>query len=280
MTKTHYKALLEKVLLGFLTADDPVQAVLEWAVHQMMLIEAENKVGAEKGKHSKDRKTHFSGVRVRLMDTRLGTIYLYIPKLRKGGYVPFFVTERKRSEMALAQEAFINGVSTRRIERLARALGVENISASQVSEINKELEGQVQLFRTRPLEEEYPFLMIDAHYDKVCVEDRVMALALMISHGVNNIGIREILAVEPMFDESEDSWRAFFQNLKKARPAAGESAYLGRSCRHPGGGEKGAPGYLLATLQGPLHAEHPGQGPAQGKAVLRCPSETDLAPTG
>jgi putative transposase len=218
MAKTHYKALLEKVLLGFLTADDPVQAMLEWVAHQMMLIEAENKVGAEKGKHSKDRKTHFSGVRVRRMDTRLGTIYLYIPKLRKGGYVPFFVTERKRSEMALAtlvQEAFINGVSTRRIERLAQALGVENISASQVSEMNKELEGQVESFRTRPLEEEYPFLMIDAHYDKVRVEDRVMTLALMIAHGVNSDGIREILAVEPMFDESEDTWRAFFQKLKK-----------------------------------------------------------------
>jgi len=88
--------------------------------------------------------------------------------------VPFFVTERKRSEMALAslvQEAFINCVSTPRIERLAQALGVENISASQVSEINKGLGNQVELFRSRPLEEEYPFIMIDAHYDKVRVEE-------------------------------------------------------------------------------------------------------------
>jgi len=119
----------------------------------MILIEAEGKVGAEKRKHSKDRKTYFSGARVRRMDTRLGTIYLYVPKLRKGGYVRFFVTERKRSELALAalvQEAFINGVSTRRIERLAQAPGIENISASQVSEINKGLEDQVEHFRNRP----------------------------------------------------------------------------------------------------------------------------------
>jgi len=218
MAQSHYKALLGKVLLGFITEDDPVLAMLEWVAHQMMLIEAEGKVGAEKGKHSKARKTYFSGARVRRMDTRLGTIYLYVPKLRKGGYVPFFVTERKRSEMALAtlvQEAFINGVSTRRIERLAQALGIENISASQVSEINKGLENQVESFRSRPLEEEYPFIMIDAHYDKVRVEDRVITLALMIAHGVNSAGAREILAVEPMFDESEDSWRAFFQKLKK-----------------------------------------------------------------
>jgi transposase-like protein len=181
-----------------------------------------------------------------------GTIYLYIPKLRKGGHVPFFETERKRSEMALAtlvQEAFIDGNSTWWIERLAQALGVENISASEVSEINKEFEGQVESFRSRPPEEEYPFLMIDAHYDKVRVEDRVMTLALMIAHGVNGNGIREILA-------------SVLPEAEKARPATGQSVYLGRPYRHPGRGEKGAPGRLPAALQGPLNAEHPGQGSA------------------
>jgi transposase-like protein len=184
----------------------------------MMLIEAEAKVGAEKGKHARDRRTYFSGKRVRRMDTRLGTIYLYVPKLRKGGYVPFFVTERKRSELALAtlvQEAFVNGDSTRRIERLAHALGIESISASQVSEINKGLSGQVDDFRTRSLAEEYPFLWIDVHYDKGRIEDRVATLALMTAHGVSSSGTREILAVEPMYDESEDPWREFFRLLKK-----------------------------------------------------------------
>ncbi len=172
-------------------------------------------MGADKGKHSKERRTYFSGARVRRMDTRLGTIYLYIPKLRKGGYVPFFVAERKRSEMAgLIQKAFINGVSTRRIERLGKALGIENISVSQVSEINKGLQEHVEAFRFRPLEEEYPFLWIDALYDKVRVGDGVVTLALMIAHGVNSAGNREILAIEPMFDESEDSWREFFRKLK------------------------------------------------------------------
>lgn len=218
MAQNHYKALFQKVLTGFITEKDPVLAMLEWIAHQMMLVEAEGKVGAEKGKHSRDRRTYFSGARVRRMDTRLGTIYLYIPKLRRGGYIPFFVAERRRSEMALAalvQEAFINGVSTRRIERLARALGIENISAAQVSEINKGLESQVAAFRSRSLEEAYPFIWVDAHYDKVRVEDRVITLALMIAHGVNSAGVREILAVEPMFDESEDSWREFFRKLKK-----------------------------------------------------------------
>ena len=170
MAQRHYKGLFKKALLQFVTEPDPVLAMLEWVAEQMMQIEAEAKVGAEKGKHSRVRTTYFSGRRVRRMDTRLGTIYLYVPKIRKGGYVPFFVTERKRSELALAtliQEAFINGGSTRRIKRLAQALGIENISASQVSEINKGLSGQVEDFRTRPLEEEYPFFWIDTHYDKV-----------------------------------------------------------------------------------------------------------------
>jgi len=100
------------------------------------------------------------------------------------------------------------------MERLAKALGIENISASQVSEINKGLQEQVGAFRSRPLEEDYPFLWIDALYDKVRVEDRVVSLALMIAPGVNNAGNREILAIEPMFDESEDSWREFFRKLK------------------------------------------------------------------
>jgi len=128
--------------------------------------------------------------------------------------VPFFISERKRSEQALiavVQEAFINGVSTRKIERLAQAMGIENISASQVSEFNKELDAQVADFQTRPLAEEYPFLIIDALYQKVRVEGRVVSMAVMIACGVNPAGSREILAVEPMFDESEDSWRVVFR---------------------------------------------------------------------
>ena len=142
MARTNYKQLYKKILIDFIGQEDPILAMLEWTAQRMMEIEAEAKVGAEKGKHSSERKTYFSETRVRRMDTRLGTVYLFIPKLRKGGYIPFFITERKRSEqalIALIQEAFINGVSTRKIERLAKSLGIENISASQVSEINKGL---------------------------------------------------------------------------------------------------------------------------------------------
>ena len=93
-------------------------------------------------------------------------------------------------------------------------MGIENISSAQVSEFNRDLDAQVAEFRGRPLEQEYPFLWIDALYQKVRVEGRVVSVAVMIACGVNKAGNREILAVEPMFDESEDSWRLFFQKLK------------------------------------------------------------------
>jgi transposase-like protein len=218
MARTNYQQIFKKILVDFIGQEDPILAMLEWTAQRMMEIEAEAKVGAEKGKHSTERKTYFSGTRVRRMDTRLGTVYLFIPKLRKGGYIPFFITERKRSEqalIALIQEAFINGVSTRKIERLANSLGIENISASQVSEINRGLSEQVDLFRNRPLEDEYPFLWIDALYEKVRVDHRVISIALMIAFGVNQRGQRDILAIEPMFEESEATWSEFFRKLKK-----------------------------------------------------------------
>jgi len=217
MAQPHYRTPFKKALLQFITEPDPFLAMLKWVMTEMMRIEAEAKVGATKGKHTSGRATYFSGVRARRVDTRLGTVYLLVPKVRKGGYIPFFISERRRSEQALiavVQEAFINGVSTRKIERLARAMGIENISASQVSEFNKDLDAQVADFRTRPLAEEYPFLWIDALYQKVRVEGRVISVAVMIACGVNQAGTREILAVEPMFDESEDSWRVFFRKLK------------------------------------------------------------------
>ena len=128
MAQQHYRTPFKKALLQFITEPDPFLAMLQWVMTEMMRIEAETKVGAIKGKHSQDRATYFSGTRVRRVDTRMGTVYLVVPKVRKGGYVPFFISERRRSEQALiavVQEAFINGVSTRKIERLAHAMGIE-----------------------------------------------------------------------------------------------------------------------------------------------------------
>ncbi len=168
---------------------DPLFSMLKRFTQHLMQMEAEAKVGAEKGKHSSERKTCFSGTRVRRFNTRLGTMSVLVSKLRNGGYIPFFVTEKKRSEQALIQviqETFINGVSTRKIERVAQSLGIENLSASQVSEINKGLDEQIAVFRTRTLDAEYPILWIDAMYEKIRDGNRVVSMAILIGKGVNS----------------------------------------------------------------------------------------------
>ncbi len=218
MAKGNDTNCFKKMLLNFIAEPDPLFSMLEWLTHRMMELEAESKVGATKGKHTADRSTFFSGTRVRRFDTRLGTMYLLVPKLRKGGYIPFFVTEKKRSEQALirvVQEAFINGVSTRKIERLAHSLGIENISASQVSDMTRELDEQVQNFRSRPLEKEYPVIWVDALYEKIRYDGRVVPMAVMVVAGITSAGTREILAVEPMLRESEETYRALFKGLKQ-----------------------------------------------------------------
>ena len=146
-------------------------------------------------------------------------MYLMVPKVRQGGYIPFFVTERKRSEAALiqvVQEAFVQGVSTRKMEKLAQSLGIQNLSRSQVSEMTKGLNEQVNEFRNRPLSSTvYPVLWVDALYEKVRVDGRIVSMAVLIVCRVDGTGRRDIIAVEPMAEESRDSYGLLFQNLKE-----------------------------------------------------------------
>jgi len=217
MTDLNVTKELEKKLLSFITEEDSMLCMLQRITEKFMEIEVANKVGAQKGRHSTERTTHLSGTRIRRFDTRMGTMYLTIPKLRKGGYVPFFVTAKKRSEQALMQiiqEAWVSGISTRKIERLAKSMGIEQISASQVSEVNKELDAMVDEFRNRTLQAEYPILWIDALYEKIRENGHVVSMAVLVVKGVTLDGTAQILAVEPMHNESEETYRILFQNLK------------------------------------------------------------------
>jgi len=217
MTKTKDTTFFESKLLEFITEADPLLAMLQWVTDKLVEVEVARKVNSIKGKHTSERSTYRCGTRVRRFDTRLGTLYMVIPKLRKGGYIPFFVTEKKRSEQALIeviQETWKNGISTRKIDRVAKSLGIENISASQVSEINKGLDEMVYEFRTRPLESEYPVLWVDALYEKIRNDNRVQNMAVLVVKGINQQGIPQILAVEPMENESEETYRALFLKLK------------------------------------------------------------------
>ena len=138
MVYENNKRSLEEMLLSFISEQDPMQSMLQWLCEQLMDVEVASKVQANKSERTDERKGYRSGYRVRRFDTRMGTMYLFVPKLRQGGYIPFFVSEKSRSEAALInviQEAYINGVSTRKIKRLAQSLGIETISRGQVSNI-------------------------------------------------------------------------------------------------------------------------------------------------
>lgn len=219
MAKKNDTTNLMELLLRCMGEADPMLSMLEWLCAQLMEAEVSSKLGAEKNEHCNDRISSRSGYRPRRYDTRMGTMYLLIPKVRNGGYIPFFVTERKRSEAALiqvVQEAFVQGVSTRKMDKLAKRLGIENLSRSQVSEMTKGLNEQVQSFRERSLAgEAYPVLWVDALYEKVRYGSRVVSMAIQIVCGVNAQGRREVLAVEPMLEESKDTYQQLFEGLKE-----------------------------------------------------------------
>jgi transposase-like protein len=206
------------MLIQFMGAQDPMFSMLDWLCSQMMEAEVSNKLGAEKHEQSEERASHRCGYRPRRLDTRLGTMYLLVPKVRNGGYIPFFLTEHKRSEAALiqvVQEAFVQGVSTRKMEKLAKSLGIESLSRSQVSEMTKGLNDQAEEFRNRPLSSTYPVLWVDALYEKVRYGGRVVSMAILLVCGVNEEGKREVLAIEPMLEESKESYRQLFEKLKE-----------------------------------------------------------------
>ena len=218
MTRGKRTINLTELLLECIGKPDPMLNMLEWLCKQLMEAEISQQLGAAKNEHSNEREGYRSGYRPRRLDTRMGTMYLLVPKARNGGYIPFFITERKRSEAALVevvQEAFVQGVSTRKIEKLAKRLGIENLSRGQVSDMTKGLNEQVEAFRNRPLSDtQYPVLWVDALYEKVRFNGKVVSMAVLIVCAVNSEGKREVLSVEPMQEESTDSYKYLFTQLK------------------------------------------------------------------
>lgn len=198
------------LLFSFMNQPDPMLSMLGWLCNQLMEAEISVRLNADKSEHSVSCSGYRSGYRPRRLDTRLGTLYLMVPKVRQGVYIPFFVNAYKRSEAALVQvvqEAYVNGVSTRKIERLAKQLGIEGISRSQVSEMTKGLNEQVDQFRNRPLDQlRYSILWADALYEDARIDGHVVSEAIIVVCGVDEHGKRDILAVEPMADESQDSY--------------------------------------------------------------------------
>lgn len=184
---------------------------------EIMEAEIARQIGAGKGEVSEARATHRNGYRPRPWATRVGEIELAVPRKRSGeSYFPSFLEPRKRSEKALlgvVMEAYVNGVSTRKVDHLVSELGIQ-MSKDQVSRICRELDDQVEAFRTRPLEGAYPYLWLDAKHLKVRDRGHVHSKALMVAFAVHESGRREVIGIEIAESETEAGWAAFLRDLR------------------------------------------------------------------
>ena len=183
-----------------------------------MKMEASGLTGAGHGEKSAARLVQRNGYRERDWQTRAGTVELRIPKLRKGSYFPGFLEPRRMAERALTaviQEAYVHGISTRSVDDLVKALGMDGISKSQVSRLCEELDERVTTFLERLIEGDWPYLWIDATYVKVGQNGRIVSVAAIIAVGVNSDGRREVLGMDIGPSEAEPFWTAFLRKLTR-----------------------------------------------------------------
>jgi putative transposase len=208
----------EQVVAYLLEGDglDFLRESLTWVCQQLMEVEVSQLVGAGRGERApEERLAHRNGYRSRGWQTRAGEIELAIPKLRRGSYFPSFLEPRRRSEQALVavvQEAYVAGVSTRKVDQVVESLGLR-VSKSEVSRICQGLDQQVDAFRNRPLEGRYPYLWLDAKVEKVRDGGRVVRKALVLAYGVHESGYREVIALDVGEAETEAFWRSFLRSL-------------------------------------------------------------------
>jgi putative transposase len=190
----------------------------QWVLQRLMEMEAEARIGAGRHERNEERTTHRNGYRERRLETRMGTMNLKIPKLRSGTYFPSFLEPRKMSEKALVavvQEAYVKGVSTRKVDDLVQALGMSGISKSQVSKLCGELDDRVKDFLNRELTGAWPYVWLDATYLKSRHNGHVVSRALVVAVGVNQEGRREVLGLACGPAETEAFWSEFLRGLAK-----------------------------------------------------------------
>ena len=198
--------------------DDFLRSVAEAVLQIIMEADVEGLIGAGRHERSADRTTWRNGYRDRTLETRLGPLNLKVPKLRTGSYFPGFLEPRKPVEKALVaviQEAWIAGVSTRKVDELVQAMGMSGISKSSVSKLCREIDDRVQAFLERPLDGEWPYLWLDATYLKVREGGRIVSVAAIIAVAVNTDGRREIVGLHIGPSEAEPFWTSFLRSLVK-----------------------------------------------------------------
>jgi putative transposase len=197
---------------------DLLKQMIQYVAQRMMEMDAESLCAAAYGERSPERLNSRNGYRERLWETRAGSVDLKIPKLRKGSYFPGFLEPRRTAEKALAaviQEAYIQGVSTRSVDELVKAMGMSGISKSQVSRLCAEIDERVNAFLNRPIEGDWPYLWIDATYLKVREAGRIVSVAVIIAVAVNTDGVREVLGMAIGPSEAEPFWSGFLRSLTR-----------------------------------------------------------------
>jgi len=197
---------------------DLLREMIGFAAQRLMELEVESLTGATYGEKNPERLAQRNGYRDRTWETRAGTVELRIPKLRKGSYFPGFLEPRRLAEKALTavvQEAYVQGISTRSVDELVKAMGMTGISKSQVSRLCAEIDEKVKAFLGRPIEGDWPYLWIDATYVKVRQNGRIVSVAVIVAVGVNGDGRREILGMDIGPSEAETFWTAFLRKLAR-----------------------------------------------------------------
>src|SRR4051794_27390900 len=212
----------------------------------LMELEVAQHLGAERYQRSPDRQGERNGYRDRNWDTRVGSLELRVPRVRDGSFFPGLLEPRKRAERALVatvREAYVQGVSTRRVDDLVKALGLDGISKSQVSRLCEELDTEVERFRNRKLEGTYPYVWLDATFLKVRQDHRVVNMAVVIAVGLNaTTGQREVLGVDIGPSEDGAFWLRFLRSLV-SRGLGGVQLVISDS-------HQGLKGAIAAVLQG------------------------------